>query len=944
MNIKDTLNLPKTIFKMRANSKINEKIRLKKWEKIGDIYKLIWEKNKKGKIYIVHDGPPFSNGKIHIGTALNKILKDIIVRYQFMNGKRVKIFPGWDCHGLPIEYKVLDQRKKQKKYSKIEIRKKCLSFSKKNVSLMRSQIKRLGIITNWNLEYSTSSNFYETNIIKIFFEMFKKGYIYRSKKPVYWSIPCKTALAEGEIEYKKHKSYSVYVKFNLLKNSRDKLFKKLKIDLNINKKVNLVIWTTTIWTIFSNEAIAINSKIDYVLTDYKKEYLIFAEFFLKKLKENKTKIKILKKIKGETLIGLFAKHPILNNKTIPVIKANFVDIKKGTGCIHIAPAHGLDDYFLGLKNNLNINCYINKKGKFVDKKIISKQFRNQKILDKNNTFLSIENKIIKILKARSLIFLTEYFFHKYPYCWRSKTPIIYRAVNQWFINLTKNNLKNKIVNLIENVEWIPKWSKEKMKKNIKLRPDWCISRQRSWGTPIPIFYDSNKKILFDEKVSKQLIKKFKKKGTDFWFSKNIKNVLNNINIPNKWNKDDLIKEKDTLDVWIDSGCSHLIVLKKNKEDNVFSQSNLLLEGNDQHRGWFQSSLWISAILYKIAPYKKVITHGFVVNKNKCKLSKSSNQSTSENLENYIEKFGVDVIRLWVSSENYTNDISISNEILDQIVIKYRLIRNTIRFQLSNLYDFNPLKFRIRKFGDLSFIDQWALKKTNDLIKIVSNDYKLFLFYKVINKIDLFCSEMSSIYHDILKDRLYTYKKNSKDRRSSQYSIFIIFNILIKLIAPILPFISEEAYESLSLKWKNNSIHFKNWPKSNLDCFYKRKIVQEIDSIISFKRTYLNKKLELLRKQKLISKSIDAMVLIFGNENIKIFKIFKKYEHNLEEIFIVSKVQLILSNNTNILLKVKKASGFRCPRSWKWVPKLVYVEKYGYVSERCKKAIVSNKNN
>jgi len=919
--LKDTLNLPKTDFPMRANSVVREPQRLSHWQNLR-VYEKIIEKNIKGKSFILHDGPPFTNGDVHVGTALNKTLKDVILRYKSAQGFKTPYIPGWDCHGLPIEHKVTKAlRKKKENFDTVTLRKACEDFSKDFIEKQKTQFKRLGVLADWQNEYKTLNPEYEAEILRTFADLVAKDLVYRSKKPVYWSIPCKTALAEAEIEYKSHVSPSIYVPFKLENFDRGRsLFS------------HIVIWTTTPWTLPANLALAVHPRTFYSEVIIKNESFWVAEELVNSFVSNCEFVdyEIGSRLMGEELVSFNAKHPFIDRYS-PVVAAEYVTVESGTGCVHIAPGHGLDDYQTGLEHDLDIYCPIDDDGCYVNDGEIPQELVGTSVLEKA-TGCPANEKVLEILKNKSLLLGQMEHVHQYPHCWRSKTPVVFRAMDQWFVNLDKNGLRENCFNEVQSVEFTPKWGKNRIEGFLNSRPDWCISRQRSWGVPIPVFYDEDKNPLLDEKLILALADKVEKMGSEIWFSESVEKLIEDFNLPEDWKGKTLEKGMDTLDVWIDSGCSHRAVLRNNS--HLEWPADLYLEGSDQHRGWFQSSLWTSMISFGQAPYKSVLTHGFVVGGDGRKISKSDGKP--QTAESYIKKYGADVLRIWVCSEDFRRDIPLSDEILQQVVRSYRTLRNSLKFQLGNLSDFTFLDDRVSN-EDLTIIDSWALFEVKELITEVTNAYESFEFHKGVQAINRFCSiVLSSTYHDIIKDRLYTLHPKDKKRRSSQTTLYRICEALIRILEPMAPFTADEAWSFLDSKteFTKNFLALKPWPKIE-DSLIDEQSVADAESILKLKETMINDSLEELRSKKEIGQSLEAEVLIKIPKNHELESILNRRIDDLAEIFIVSNVVLEqLPEKSEIRISCEHASGERCPRSWRWVPELVYVEPWGKVSPRC----------
>lgn len=926
VELKDTLNLPVTDFPMRANLTAREPKRIAFWEETG-LYARLQSKNAgTGKTFVLHDGPPFTNGDVHIGTALNKLLKDIIMRYKTMRGYRVPYVPGWDCHGLPIEHKVMKElHAKEKTLTPLEIRRACAEFSESFIEKQRRQFRRLGILADWAAEYKTKNPAYEADIVRTFANMVAHGLVYRSKKPVYWSIPCKTALAEAEIEYKNHTSTSIWVAFE-------------QIDAPAR---NFVIWTTTPWTIPANMAVAVHPEFEYVEVSHGGKIYVVAAALAEKFVadcglEGAT---FGAKFLGKTLEGIRTKHPICD-RVSPVVCADYITTDAGTGCVHTAGGHGLEDYQTCLRYGIEIYCPVNDDGVYVNDGRVPAPLVGVSVLDVNGK-CPANVEVLKLLEASGKLLKTSKIEHQYPHCWRSKTPVIFRAMDQWFVALDKNGMRAKALEQIGGVAWVPASGENRIRAAVEGRPDWCISRQRSWGVPIPVFYDADTREAFlDAGVIRALADKIAVAGTDIWFEKTPAELLAGVDVPASWPAPEkLVKGTDTLDVWIDSGSSNAAVLKRNPE--LAFPADLYLEGSDQHRGWFQSSLWTSVINFGCAPYKKVITHGFVVNEGtRQKISKSDGKP--QTADGYVSKYGADIVRLWIASENYQNDIPLSDKILDATATQYRNIRNTIRYQLSNLYDFDPAKDAV-PFAELTLIDKWALTKLFQLHATVTTCFENCEFHKAYAAIDAFTVEtLSATYHNILKDRLYTYAANSRERRSSQTAIHTIFTTYLKMLAPMLPFTTDEAWGFFTEKneYARESILLQDWPEYRPDCVFVEEAA-EFDALLKVLDD-VNLKLDALRSAKVIGQSLEAVVTLSCDAESPLWALLKKHESALAETFIVSEVRLVAASaGTPLSVEAVKAEtlGYvRCPRSWRWVPELADAGAFGKVSARCLDAL------
>ncbi len=936
IELKDTLNLPKTEFPMRGDLVKREPKRIAHWEK-SCLYEAIIDKNKLNESFFLHDGPPFTNGNLHLGHALNKTLKDTILRFKWMQGYNAPYIPGWDSHGLPIEYKVSKQLQESgnSDYTILEVREECEKFAESFKDIQSKQFSRLGVLADWKNEYWTIHPDYEAEELRTFAKFIEKGLVYRSKKPVYWSIPCKTALAEAEIEYKNHKGISVYVAF--------KLTEEAKSEMQLTEDAAFVIWTTTPWTIPANLAIAVNPKFEYSLITSNKGNLIIASDLIESTEFacSLESTQILKTFTGSELEGLKTKHPFIERNS-PIVLADYVTTESGTGCVHTAPGHGLDDYLTGLKYNLEIYCPIDDSGCYISDNFMPEALYGKSILEEEGTLSEANRAILKICSVNGSLIAKKSIEHSYPHCWRSKTPVIFRAMDQWFIALDKGDNRKDALKALEGVNFIPDWGRNRMRSAVENRPDWCISRQRSWGVPIPAFYNSEGQAYIDGSVTKQIADKIEEHGSNYWFKESPKTILSGIQCPDSWpNPSELNCGTDTLDVWIDSGCSHRSVLAKRL--NLNSPADLYLEGSDQHRGWFQSSLWTGIISDNHAPFKNVLTHGFIVKEDGTKLSKSD--GASRPLEDWINQYGADIIRLWICSQDYRTDVPVSDKIVRNVANSYRTIRNTLRFLIGNLHDFDPSK-DLLPLEELDSIDKWALNQLSELVDRVTKAYEAYEFHRAFKEyIDPFCSNtLSASYHAILKDRLYTRSPSDPLRRSSQNALLIIFQTLSKLIAPLIPFTADEAYAYFKSDkdFIGEAIVLTNWPKDN-ELWRFPNTANEINLLLKFLNNELNEKLENLRQKKIIGQSLDAQAIIEGPSGNDTIQLLKKYESNLPEIFIMSDVKITENNNKkSITVEVRHADGEKCPRSWRWVPRLVECEGWGKVSPRCKSVLDERK--
>ncbi|MCM8801473.1 MAG: isoleucine--tRNA ligase [Candidatus Omnitrophica bacterium] len=935
MDYKDSLNLPRTDFPMKANLPQREPIFLKRWDQIN-LYGLIRKKSKDKPKYILHDGPPYANGDIHIGHALNKTLKDIVIRFKTMQGYDSNFIPGWDCHGLPVEHQLFKELGISKyQISQLEFRKKAYSYAMKFVNIQKEQFKRLGVIGDWDNPYLTLNSQYEEVIVNSFKELFKKGYIYRGLKPVNWCYICETALAEAEVEYEERTSPSIYVKF------------KLSDAKDYPLDTFLVIWTTTPWTLIANVAVAVHPEFIYVLIKTEKGNLILAKELSDSVlsKAGIKKYEVIKEFKGKELEGLFYLHPFGLRKGI-VVLADYVSKEEGTGLVHTAPGHGNEDYLTGIKYKLEIIMPVDSKGKFDS---TAGEFKGLNVDEANNLIID------KLLKIQALIF-AETIRHSYPHCWRCKTPVIFRATEQWFMNVDHAQLRKKTLEAIKkDIRWIPASGKERISSMVELRPDWCLSRQRYWGVPIPALICKRcSKEFLDKRVIEKFVSFVAKETSDCWFSRDIKDFLpENLTCPYCKGKG-FLKGNDILDVWFDSGVSHQAVLKR-KEELSFP-CDLYLEGSDQHRGWFQSSILPSIAIDGIAPYRAVLTHGFVVDGEGRKMSKSLGNVISP--QDIIKDYGADILRLWVASSDYNEDIRISDKILLRLTEAYRKIRNTARFILSNLYDFSPSNDRV-DYDKLRKIDKWILFRAQRLLDYVTKAYEDFQFHKAYRAIYDFCNEELSMYYlDMIKGRLYTYPKTSLERRSAQTAIYEVLNIIVRLIAPILVFTAEEIWQDIPKPQQDQdsviSVHLADWPRIDSQ-FFQRDIPQEKNIEAELKVVIdlipeIDKALENIRWQGIIGSSYDAQIILLTNEKNR-YKYLESLKEELAEIFKVSQIKINLVSDlsygirsavfSDIAIEAKKAEGLKCQRCWNYSLEVGSDKENPLICQRCLRALKQN---
>jgi isoleucyl-tRNA synthetase len=919
MEYKKTLNLPQTDFPIRANLKLVEEEFLSRWEKEGIYHKIQAQAEAKAKEkYILHDGPPYPNGDIHLGHALNKILKDIVVKYKSMGGFSAPFVPGWDCHGLPIETQLIKEiGDKRKDMSISEFRLKCKEYAMKYVELQRTEFKRLGIFGQWDKPYLTLDHAYEEKIVELFGILAEKGYIYRGLKPIHWCPSCETALAEAEIEYEDERSPSIYVKFKVIDPKSILVDKKSPVS-SLDSPVSFVIWTTTPWTLPANVAIAAHPDYEYVFLKVDSEVYIVAEGlledFVKRLdiKEHK----IIDKTKGRYLEGILCKHPFVERE-VALVLDEYVTLEQGTGLVHIAPGHGEEDYKVGLNYKLPVVMPVDSKGYF-DSSV--PDFIKGKHYDAANKLIT------ERMKEDGNLLKLEFVKHSYPHCWRCKKPVIFRATEQWFISVDHNEMRRQALRAIMDTKWIPAWGENRIRGMVESRPDWCISRQRSWGVPIPAFYCKKcKKPQMTGVFNKAIRDLVLREGTNGWFEHEAKEILpEGTSCPDCGGRE-FEKETDILDVWFESGSSHAAVL-----GNTWP-ADLYLEGSDQHRGWFQTSLLLGIGYKGRAPFKSVLTHGFTIDEKGKKMSKSLGNIISP--QDVVKEYGADILRLWVASTDFRNDMAASKNILKQVREAYLKIRNTCRFLISNLYDFGD---KAVDYGDLLEIDRWILLRLHRLIERVVKAYDNFEFHVVYHSLYDFCvNALSAYYLDMSKDRLYCGGKDSLERRSAQTAMNEILQALIKLMAPVLSFTAEDIFRHIikneKLKIKNEgTIFILDIPKVNQK-YLDEKLEKKWEKILELKEE-VYRELEAVRAKKEVSASLEVLVEIGtrGREWVK------EIESILPMALIVSQIGLVDGEG----IVVKHAAGKKCERCWMWQESVGKHVKHPTLCSRCAKVVES----
>ncbi len=892
---KSQINLPKTAFSMKANLPTREPEILKLWQNIK-LYDELRKSRKGEEKFVLHDGPPYANGNIHMGTALNKILKDIIVRFHQMDGKDSVYVPGWDCHGLPIEWKIEEQYKKNKKNKNevpiVEFRKECRAFAEKWINIHKDQFKRLGVVGDWDNYYSTMSFDAEAQIVRELGKFLKEGSLYRGFKPVLWSTVEKTALADAEVEYQDHRSDTIYASFPV-KSSNIK-------ELNDSE---IVIWTTTPWTIPANKALAYNESLDYLLIeinddgDFKNKKIVIADALIDTVVKD-TKIQSFKKLKnfkGRDLKGTICNHPFLKlgyEYDIPMLEARFVTTEQGTGIVHCAPSHGPDDFNLCMNNGIKAIETVDGDGRYTENVAL---FEGMHIFKSNSIVIERLKEQKKLLSSGELV-------HSYPHSWRSKAPLVHRATPQWFISMDSHKLRNKALKAIDETTFYPSKGKERLKSMIETRPDWCVSRQRVWGVPLPIFIKKKTgEILVDDEVFNNIAKIYEKEGSDCWFSDDPQKFLGK-----KYKAEDFEKLSDIVEVWFDSGSTHSFVLEKRKD--LKWPASMYLEGSDQHRGWFHSSLLESCGTRDRAPFESILSHGFVVDGKGLKMSKSLGNVIAP--EDILKKYGADILRIWVASSNYAEDLRIDYSILDQHAESYRKIRNTFRYLLGNLNDnFEQIDLEKIEIENLPELEQFMLHKIYNLNSKFIKYFKDYDFHNLYKELLNFCTvDLSAFYFDIRKDTLYCDPINSEKRKSTLILLNVILNSLLKWFAPILSFTTEEIYQLISKNKK--SIHlekFLNFPQK----FDNSKLNSKWEQLIKI-RDICNLSIEQKRASKDIGSSLEAALIVkLNNQNQKFLK-----NIDLSELCITSSVKIENGDTNDIIVETSKATGEKCPVCWK----------------------------
>lgn len=924
---KDTLNLPQTTLAMRANAPVRE-LEIQDFWEMRKIYEKNLEQRSIENKFVLHDGPPYlSSPKIHIGTALNKILKDIVIKYKSQCGFYSPYVPGYDGHGLPIENAVVKTIEGGRNaVTKGELRAKCREFAMTNLKGQEEDFRRLGVLGNWEHPYITISPEIEAEQVRIFGEMYQKGYIEKGLKPVYWCPHCETALAEAEVEYADHTSTAIYVKFQFTDEDTDIIYKKAGV--NSDKILSAVIWTTTPWTIPSNLAICVNERFEYSLVEYIDEvYLVASDLlqgFVSDAELNETDVKVLGTIVGKDLENLKTKHP-LYDRFSPILCGDHVTLDAGTGCVHTAPGHGLEDWEVCQKYGIEVLSPLDAKGYWTDE---VPDMEGKYYEEGNQIVISNLNKALALISQKEIT-------HSYPHCWRCKKPVIYRATPQWFVKVDK--FRRAALREISNVQWIPASGEQRISNMVASRSDWCISRQRVWGVPIPVFYCKHcgQEIVTPATIEK-VAKTFEKESSDVWVKMPAKYLLPTAFKCPHCGSREFLKEKDIMDVWFDSGITHRAVVEKRYKELGHLPVEMYLEGSDQHRGWFQSSLLTAVATSGRAPYLTVLTHGFVLDGEGRKMSKSLGNTVAP--QDIIKIYGADVLRLWAASVDYRNDVRIGDTAIKQMVEIFKKMRNTSRFLLGNLYDFDPITDYVF-YKDLKPIDKFALHKLNNLIVNVTKAFDSYEFYKYFQHLQNFATtDLSSFYLDIVKDRLYTAGKKSLSRRACQTVLYEVSQALTRMLAPVMPHQAEDIWLNTPEKQRNGleSILLSDWPMTNAK-WANEKLEEEFSQILKL-REIVTKAIEPLRANKEIGSSLEAAVYVQGGNK----ELLKKYEKELSNIFITSQAYLTEEKPEKVLNEYKEddytvyvahATGEKCDRCWKY-RKLIDIDGQGSICREC----------
>jgi len=929
IDLKKTVNLPRTDFSMKANLPQTEPTILARWEE-EKLYAQIRAARAGRPVYVLHDGPPYANGNIHLGTAFNKILKDFIVKSKSMAGFDAPYVPGWDCHGLPIEIKVDNELgKKKATMTAAEIRAACRAYAQKYVDIHRREFKRLGVLGQWEDPYLTMTAKYEAVIAQAFVDFLDKGYVYKGLKPVHWCMRCRTALAEAEVEYENHSSPSIWVRFALTSDPA-------KIDPALaGRRVYGLIWTTTPWTIPANMAIAYHPKFVYTAVEVEGDVYIVAEELLKTTSEKCgwPTVNKLATFNGAVLEGAVFRHPFLERNSGGIL-ADHVTLEQGTGAVHTAPGHGQEDYMIGRQYGINVYCPVDASGRMFHAEgaegRLPEALIGQTVWDANPVVLSILRENGALLAEKSID-------HSYPHCWRCHKPTIFRATDQWFIGMERNDLRSNALEAIKKIQWMPGWGEERISNMIATRPDWCISRQRVWGVPIVVFYcEKCGEALTDKKLLDSVVNLFAEHTADAWYERSAEELTRGAKC-SKCGASSFRKETDILDVWFDSGSSHLAVL--NERYKLPWPADLYVEGGDQYRGWFHSSLLVGVGLRDGSPYRQCATHGWTLDAEGRAMSKSIGNVIEP--ETIVKKYGADVLRLWVASVEFTEDVRISETILARLSEAYRKIRNTFRYALGNLCDFDPARDAVPA-GDMLEIDQWILVRAEQLVERTRGFYQEFSFHRAYQALYNFCTiDLSSLYFDVLKDRLYTAAPKSIERRSAQTALYRMTGALIRLLAPLVSFTAEEAWKHFTANVEApKSVHLAEFPApeeltAGLSDEHRartanwERLVEVRDSVL--------KSLEVARQEKFIGAPLEARVSLVADDTL--YPLLEAYQEQLPMLFIVSQVKIKRQKDATLAVHIERADGSKCERCWKYATTIGADPRLPTICSPCAKAVV-----
>jgi isoleucyl-tRNA synthetase len=936
LDLKSTLNLPRTSFSMKANLPQNEPKWLAKWVEM-DLYGQIRKARQGAPLFVLHDGPPYANGRLHLGTALNKILKDFVVKVRTQAGFNAPYLPGWDCHGLPIEINVDKELGPRKAHmSAVEVRRECRKYAEKFVGIQREGFQRLAVFGEWEKPYLTMNPEYEAVIAEAFLEFLEKGYVYRGRKSIYWCIRDKTALAEAEVEYEPHRSRSIYVRYALVSDPA-------ALDPALaGRKVWVVIWTTTPWTLPASMAVAFHPDFEYVAAAGPSSdvYILESRRYEPTLQETGLEAReVLARIPGRKLEGIRMQHPFLD-RTLPGVLADYVTAEDGTGCVHTAPGHGREDFETGLKYGLEVYCPVDEAGHFTEG---LDAYNGQRVFDSNEP-------IIELLRERArLVGEPGWLTHSYPHCWRCHQPIIFRASDQWFISIDHDRLRERALEEIQQVVWSPEWGEGRISNMIATRPDWCISRQRVWGVPLVVFHcEACQKPLMDAKLGRRAVELFRREGADAWYSHPVEELLPEGTRCPECGGTNLRKEMDILDVWFDSGSSHLAVL--GHRSDLPWPADVYLEAGDQHRGWFHSSLLIGVGTRDAAPYRQVLTHGWVLDVHGQAMSKSL--GTGIDPYEVVKSHGAEILRLWAGSVDFREDLTPSSDVLAHVSEAYRKLRNTFRYCLSNLYDFDPARDSVNG-EQLEEIDAWALDRTAAVLEEVGAAYDEFTFHKAYRALyDFATVELSAFYFDILKDRLYTAPARSVRRRAAQTVLYLVADALVRALAPILCFTADEVWEHLAgLSEREASVHCAVLvpPASLRETVVERHRgrLGNWPSLIAVRDEVL-KALEIARQDKFIGGGLEARVVLEAEGDVA--ALLSDYATWLPTLFIVSQVSLghgasdrLYAGLSGLKVWVEKARGQKCARCWNYSERVGENPRYPEVCERCSEALSEIEN-